>query len=53
MAKRAVLLLLLIGIGIGVYASGLHEQITVESVREWVASTGVLGPVLFVLRDPE
>ncbi len=49
MAKRVVLLLLLIGIGIGVYASGLHEQITVESVRERVASAGVLGPVLFVL----
>ena len=49
MAKRVFLLLLLIGIGIGVYASGLHEQITVESVREWVASAGVLGPVLFVL----
>ena len=47
--KRVVLLLLLIGIGIGIYASGLHEQITVESVREWVASAGVLGPVLFVL----
>ncbi|MCH7708313.1 MAG: hypothetical protein IH884_07470, partial [Myxococcales bacterium] len=49
MAKRVVLLLLLIGIGVGIYASGLHEQITVEAVRERVARAGVLGPVLFVL----
>ena len=47
--RRLLLLALLIGVGVGVYATGLHEDITVEAVRALVDEAGVLGPVLFVL----
>ena len=49
MTRRLLLLALLIGVGVGVYATGLHEDITVEAVRALVDEAGVLGPVLFVL----
>lgn len=49
MAKRIFLLLLLLGVGISVYATGFHERITVEAVRELVSEAGVLGPIIFVL----
>jgi uncharacterized membrane protein YdjX (TVP38/TMEM64 family) len=47
--KRLFLLLVLIGVGVGIYATGIHEQVTVEAVRELVDDAGLLGPVVFVL----
>jgi uncharacterized membrane protein YdjX (TVP38/TMEM64 family) len=47
--KRLSLLAVLIGVGVGIYATGIYEQVTVESVRKLVGDAGLLGPVVFIL----
>ena len=46
---RMLLLGLLVGSAVVAWATGLHEQLEVERLREALARTGLWGPLLFVL----
>jgi uncharacterized membrane protein YdjX (TVP38/TMEM64 family) len=46
--KRWLLLFLFLAAGITVWATGLYEHLSIESIRELVLAAGWLGPLLFV-----
>ena len=46
---RILLVVLLVGSAVLAWATGLHEQLEVERLRELLARAGLWGPLLFVL----
>ena len=47
-SKRWLLVLLFVAAGVAVWATGLYEQLNVESIRGLVLDAGWLGPPIFV-----
>lgn len=46
--RRILLLLALLALGGAIYASGLHERLTLQGLRDFFASAGPWAPLLFI-----